>query len=140
MLPERIRYMNVSDCLVMIEKDHNLFVYGHASSVTCYAITSDNKYLISGSDDKTVRIWNLFDKKQEAILHGHMGSVTWIGVINNDNDIISYSSDKTFRIWNILERRQEAVFGENIVMTPLGISKDETLFFVFLERIIVVNF
>ena len=40
-------------------------------SVNSVAITSDNKYIVSGGDDKTVRIWNLQDKTQEAVLQGH---------------------------------------------------------------------
>ena len=40
-------------------------------SVTSVAITSDNKYIVSGGCDKTVRIWNLQDKTQEAVLQGH---------------------------------------------------------------------
>ena len=39
--------------------------------VTSVAITSDNKYIVSGGHDKTVRIWNLQDKTQEAVLQGH---------------------------------------------------------------------
>ena len=35
------------------------------------AITSDNKYIVSGGWDNTVRIWNLQDKTQEAVLQGH---------------------------------------------------------------------
>ena len=31
---------------------------GHTSWVTSVAISSDNKYIISGSDDKTIKIWN----------------------------------------------------------------------------------
>ena len=43
--------------------------------VKCVAITSDNKYIVSGGSDKTVRIWNLQDKTQEAVLQGHTDSV-----------------------------------------------------------------
>ena len=30
--------------------------------VCCVATTSDNKYIISGSMDKTIRIWDFLDK------------------------------------------------------------------------------
>ena len=44
--------------------------------ISSVAITSDNKYIVSGGDDKTVRIWNLQDKTQEAVLQGHTSRVS----------------------------------------------------------------
>ena len=35
------------------------------SSVWAVAVTNDNKYVISGSDDKTIKIWNLLQKREE---------------------------------------------------------------------------
>ena len=32
-----------------LERDHKLFLEGHTSGIYCIAITSDNKYIISGS-------------------------------------------------------------------------------------------
>ena len=34
----------------------NLFLEGHTDYITTVAVTSDNKYVISGSRDKTIRI------------------------------------------------------------------------------------
>ena len=53
------------------EKTQEAVLQGHTDSVKSVAITSDNKYIVSGGDDKTVRIWNLQDKTQEAVLQGH---------------------------------------------------------------------
>ena len=58
-----------------LERDYKLFLEGHTSSITSITITSDNKYIISGSDDKTIRIWNLLEKRQEIVLEGHNDTV-----------------------------------------------------------------
>ena len=80
------------------------------------AVTSDSKYIISGSGDpfdddseNTIRIWNLLEKRQEAVLEGHTSAVQTVAVISDNKYIISGSRDKTIRIWNLLEKRQEAV-------------------------------
>ena len=39
-----------------LESNFGLYLQGHTSGVTTVAITSDNKYIISGSSDKTIRI------------------------------------------------------------------------------------
>ena len=43
-------------------------LHGHADCILCVAITSDDQYLVSGSADLTVRLWNLYEKRQEAVL------------------------------------------------------------------------
>jgi WD domain, G-beta repeat. len=37
-------------------KGQEAVLQGHTCSVQCVAITSDNKYIVSGSLDKTIRI------------------------------------------------------------------------------------
>ena len=43
------------------------FLQGHRSRINSVAISTDNKFLISGSSDLSVRVWNLLENKQEAI-------------------------------------------------------------------------
>ena len=38
---------------------------GHTSSVLTVAVTSDNKYIVSGSRNKTIRIWSLLEKDKK---------------------------------------------------------------------------
>ena len=67
------------------------------------AITSNN-YIISASEDKTIKIWNLLNRK---ILHSfenaHKKSVISLALIydTSNNYIISGSKDTTIKIWNI---------------------------------------
>ena len=74
--------------------------------ISCIAITSDNKFLVSGSADKIIRIWNIQTKTQEAILEGHNRIVTNIKIIGNDLYIVSASSDGSIRIWSIQDKMQ----------------------------------
>jgi len=38
------------------EKRENAVLYGHTQPIRHVAITSDNKFIVSGSDDETVRV------------------------------------------------------------------------------------
>ena len=69
-------------------------------------MTSDNKYVISGSIDKTIRIWNLLETTQETVLNGHSSSVWSVALTSDNKYIISVSSDKTIRIWNLLDKNK----------------------------------
>ena len=46
----------ISDILKELEKHYKLYIQGHIKEVTRLAISSDNKYIISGSDDRKIRI------------------------------------------------------------------------------------
>ena len=71
---------------------------GHAKQVTTVVVTRDNKYIISGSEDNTIRIWNLLEKTQESVLQGHSKQVTTVAATSDNKYIISSSLDKTIRI------------------------------------------
>jgi WD40 repeat protein len=68
---------------------------GHTQLVTCVKVS--DKSIISGSDDKTIRIWNEAGQLQKT-LEGHKKPVTCLQVV--DNTIISGSEDKTIGIWD----------------------------------------
>ena len=42
-----------------IRKEEGKLFEGHTKSIACFLLTSDNKFLISGSDDMRIKIWSL---------------------------------------------------------------------------------
>ena len=90
------------------EKTRSVLV-GHTSPIIRVVITSDNKYIVSGSDNYTVRIWNLKEKRQEAVLEDSSD----IFCVTTDNKFIVYSMRSTLGIWNLQEKRQEAILEGN---------------------------
>ena len=71
---------------------------GHSDIVRSLAITNDNKLIISGARDNTVRIWNIVEKRLEAILQGHLDSVRTVAVSNDNKFAVSGARDKTIRV------------------------------------------
>ena len=61
---KEISTMPVKDAKHLLEEGYGLFLEGHTSFVNSVAISSDNKYIVSGGNDKTVRIWSLQDKNK----------------------------------------------------------------------------
>ena len=74
-----------------MEKRQETVLEGHNETVRSVAITSDNKYIISGSKDCTIRIWNLLEKRQETVLKEHTSYVKSIAVTSDSKYIISGS-------------------------------------------------
>jgi WD40 repeat protein len=77
---------------------------GHSSSVTAVAITPDGK-VISGSEDKTLKVWDLQTGTELLTLTGHSGYVTAVAV-TPDGKVISGSEDKTLKVWDLQTGRE----------------------------------
>ncbi|TFK72834.1 WD40 repeat-like protein [Pluteus cervinus] len=81
---------------------HARIFNGHASLVTSVAFSSDNRYVISGSKDQSIIIWNVETGQQVGNrLQGHTSIVTSVGFSSSDEYVVSASDDKTVRIWNL---------------------------------------
>ena len=66
--------------------------------VRSVCVTSDNKYVVSGSHDNTVRITQLKTGKLVCVIKGHTSWVTSVCVTSDNKYVVSGSSDETIRI------------------------------------------
>lgn len=65
-----------------------------------YYPQSDKPYLITASDDKTIKIWDYQTKSCVATLEGHSANVSFAVFHRELPIIISGSEDATIKIWN----------------------------------------
>jgi WD40 repeat protein len=82
---------------------------GHEGSVLAVAISQDNHWLVTGSADKTARLWDLSAKDPTAnpvVLRGHEQSVFQKGLAISPNShwLVTGSADKTARLWDLSAR------------------------------------
>ena len=70
---------------------------GHTGGVRSVAVMADGR-IVSGSEDKNVKIWSLVTKSCVDTLMGHSGSVAGVAVLPY-NELVSGSHDKTLKIW-----------------------------------------
>ncbi|MBQ2787165.1 MAG: PD40 domain-containing protein [Bacteroidaceae bacterium] len=74
---------------------------GHTDCVESVAFSPDGKRIVSGSIDKTIRIWDVATGKQigEPLI-GHTYTVLSVAFSPDGKRIVSGSSDNTIRIWD----------------------------------------
>lgn len=84
-----------------------LSLKGHTENIKAIFI-SDNNIIISGSKDKTIKLWDYQKKKNILTLKGHTKTVRCICTIN-EKLIISGSADKTLRIWDIEKEKNTKI-------------------------------
>ena len=93
--------------------------------VSSVAFSRDGRRVVSGSGDKTVRIWNSMTGEVEAELEGHTDSVMSVAFSQDGSRVVSGSGDKTVRIWNVMTGEVEAELeGHTDSVTFVAFSQD----------------
>jgi WD40 repeat protein len=72
---------------------------GHQGGVLSVAVTPDGRYIVSGSLDQTVRVWERDTGKEVQKLTGHQDWVRSVAVTPDGRYIVSGSNDETVRVW-----------------------------------------
>jgi WD40 repeat protein len=73
------------------------------------AVTPDGRYAISGSADRTLRLWDLAAGRPLHTFAGHEDAVRAVAVAPDGRYAISGSADRTLRLWDIEGRVCRAV-------------------------------
>ncbi len=74
---------------------------GHTNKVLGVAITPDGKWGISGSHDKTVRVWNLSTWSEAYTLKGHDREVIGVAISADGKRAVSGSWDGSLKVWDL---------------------------------------
>jgi len=64
------------------------------------AFNNDGSRLVSGGEDRTVRVWDIRSGAEAITLHGHGGAVWSASFSPDGRKIISSSYDRTVRVWD----------------------------------------
>ena len=78
---------------------------GHSGQVSSVALTPDGRYVVSGSNDKTLRVWELASGQCVRALEGHTDRVQSVAITPDGRYTVSGSNDKTLRVWELFSGR-----------------------------------
>jgi len=74
---------------------------GTLSEVSSVSWSSDGSRICSGSDDRTVRVWEVSSGDCIRTLKGHSSWVNAVAWSSDGSRICSGSDDKTVRVWEV---------------------------------------
>ena len=100
---------------------------GHSAAVRSIAVCPDNQIIASGSEDSSVKLWDLNTGAEIRTLSGHARQ-TWVSTVAFSPDgqtLASGSGDQTIKLWN-WQNRQEigSLSGHSQDVLSVAISPD----------------
>ncbi len=98
---------------------------GHTDRVTSVAVTPAGTRLVSGSDDRTLRLWDLASGLELATLSGHRDMVLAVAITPDGTRALSASADDTVKIWDLAGARELATLaGHRASVRSVAVSRD----------------
>jgi len=84
---------------------------GHSDAVISAAFSPDGKALVTGSLDKSVRLWDLATRRLAGSpLIGHTDAVLAVAFSPDGKTLASGSWDNSVRLWNVSQLADPAAF------------------------------
>ena len=77
-----------------------LLVMEHADGVNSVSFSPDGTRIVSGSDDKTIRVWNFIAGAEISEMRGHEKFIWSVNFSPDGHQIVSGSYDRTARVWD----------------------------------------
>ncbi|XBW36731.1 hypothetical protein QEN19_002308 [Hanseniaspora menglaensis] len=71
--------------------------------------TSDGKWLLSASEDKTITVWRTKDWEKFAVLKGHTKRINDLDIHVSNRVAVSISDDHSIRLWNLMSMKKAGV-------------------------------
>jgi RNA polymerase sigma factor (sigma-70 family) len=102
---------------------------GHTGRIFAVAISADGKMVATGSEDRTIRLWDAATAQELRCLDGHRnheGKINAVAFSPDGKMLASASDDRTIRLWEVATGRethqllghQQAV--RSVAFTPAG--------------------
>lgn len=87
-------------------------IQGHNDAIYCAAMSPDNKWLATGSYDRTAILWNWRDKKIERRFTGHNGAIYDLDIDNEGKVLATASGDQTIKLWGLSDGTRLDTLGQ----------------------------
>ncbi len=103
---------------------------GHTGAVNAVVFAPTGGKIATGSDDRSVRIWDLSTREGRAIA-GHTDEVWRLAFSADGRTLVSSSKDKTARVWDPEIGASRALSGHAAPIHAIALSPDSSLLATF---------
>ena len=106
---------------------HIATLEGHTRLVDSIAFSPDGTIFASGSDDGTIRLWDVATGKHITTLEGHAGEVRSMAFSPDGTTLASYAYDRKAKLWDVSAGKNIATFDTITTVFSFFFLPDGTL-------------
>ena len=106
---------------------HIATLEGHTKMVGSIAFSPDGTIFASGSDDGTIRLWDVATGEYITTLEGHTGEVTSLAFSPDGTTLASFSYDHKVKLWDVSAGENIATFKTVTTVFSFFFLSDGTL-------------
>jgi WD40 repeat protein len=103
---------------------------GHELAVVTVAASPDSNYVVTGSRDKSAKLWEMSTGREVRSFLGHEATVTSVEFTSDGKWLVSGSNDKSVRFWDIATGREIYILHTSDVVTDIGVDPKLSFFVV----------
>lgn len=97
---------------------------GHTDDIAALTFSPDGQYILSGSADRTVRLWDVQTGQVIRIFQGHTNGVTGVAFNPQGTQFLTVSADNTMRLWDVVSGEVIRVFNAHTeALTDVALSR-----------------
>lgn len=101
---------------------------GHTDWLTSVAFHQDGQHIVTGSHDKTARIWNVKTGETVKQLTGHSDTVSDVALSFSGDYVLTSSRDKTIKLWDMASGKLIATWqGHTAAVTSIAFHPDDQI-------------
>src|SRR5690606_34173129 len=103
---------------------------GHELAVVSVAISADSNFIVTGSKDKSAKLWDVRNGREVRRFLGHEHTVTALDISHDGKYLITGSYDKTTRLWEIATGKEIAAIPnvDNGIVTDVAFDPLQRFF------------
>ena len=73
----------------------------HRDAAYCAVLSASGRRLVTGGDDRLVKIWCAYNGLLRAACRGHVGEITYVAIDSREEIVASSSTDTSIRTWDL---------------------------------------
>lgn len=94
-------------------RKHVVSLNDHPCAISCVTFNASSNQVLSGSEDKILRLWDLASGKLLNTFKGHTRRISCVTFNASGSQVLSGSYDRTLRLWDVLNGQCLEVFARH---------------------------